>query len=233
LRKVDFDKIVISHFGSASDIKEKITGELGIPENKVDMSAQEIIRYLRLRFVTDFAKIVYDDGITGAVAEGGVYKGDFAAHIGNRFPDRNIWLFDTFGGFDERDVKSDVERGLSSGTEGKFLNFPNVDIVLSKIQTPERVILKKGYFPETTVGDEKLEKEKFVFVELDFDLYEPILAGLKFFWPKMVTGGIILIHDFFTEFFPGAQKAVREFCAETGLRYTPIGDGFSVSIVKP
>jgi hypothetical protein len=232
LKELDFDKVIICNFGSADDIKAKLTGELGIPESKVDMSGQEIIRFLRERFVTDFAKIVYDDNIQGAVAEGGVYKGDFAAHISRCFPDRRIWLFDTFEGFDERDVNADVKQGFSSGTDGVFLKYPFIDKVVNKQANPENTVIKKGFFPETTVGDERLAEEQFVFVNLDFDLYEPILAGLRFFYPKMARGGIILVHDFFHEFFSGAQKAAREFCDERNIRFTPIGDGFSVAITK-
>jgi hypothetical protein len=232
LKTLDFEKVVACNFGSADEIKTKLTDGLGIPESKVDLSGQEIIRFLRERFVTDFAKIVYDENVQGSVAEGGVFKGDFAAHISRCFSDRRIWLFDTFRGFDDRDVNVDVKKGFSTGTEGLFLNYPFIDNVICKLANPKNAIIKEGFFPKTTVGDEVLYGEQFVFVHLDFDLYEPTLAGLRFFYPKMVGGGVILIHDFFTEFFSGVQQGVREFCEEENIHYTPIGDGFSVAITK-
>jgi hypothetical protein len=232
LRSLNYDKVIISGFAAVDDIYAKLTEELGVPKSKIDVSGSEIIRFLRERFVTDFAKVVYDENLQGAVAEGGVYKGDFSAYISKCFPDRRIWLFDTFDGFDKRDVSVDVEMNVSNGTEGFYLKYPHIEKAVGKLADPSLARVKKGFFPESTIGDSDLEQESFVFVNIDFDLYNPILAGLRYFYPKMVHGGIILVHDFFTEYYAGSQKAVREFCKEQRIRFTPIGDGFSVAITK-
>ena len=42
----------------------------------------------------------------------------------------------------------------------------------------ENCIIKEGYFPETTIGIEEI----FSFVSIDVDLYEPMYAGLQFFY---------------------------------------------------
>ncbi len=72
------------------------------------------------------------------------------------------------------------------------------------------------------------------FVNLDMDLYTPILSGLRFFWNKMVPGGGIMIHDYFHSELPGVKKALHDFEAELGqtLAKTPIGDGCSIFIIK-
>ena len=44
--------------------------------------------------------------------------------------------------------------------------------------------------------------EKFAFVSLDLDLYKPTFEGLRFFYPKMIKGGCVLIHDYFTPSYP-------------------------------
>lgn len=64
-----------------------------------------------------------------------------------------------------------------------------VDVVLDKIGHHVDTVVRKGYFPETAKG---LEEERFAFVSLDTDLYQPILAGLEFFWPRLNPGGMIL-----------------------------------------
>jgi O-methyltransferase len=33
-------------------------------------------------------------------------------------------------------------------------------------------------------------------VLLDADLFAPIKAGLELFWPRLVPGGLILVHDY-------------------------------------
>lgn len=40
------------------------------------------------------------------------------------------------------------------------------------------------------------KKYMFVFTSLDMDLYQSMKAGLFYFGPKIVRGGVIFIHDF-------------------------------------
>lgn len=92
----------------------------------------------------------------------------------------------------------------------------------------DNAIIKKGFFPDTAKGID----DTFIFVNLDFDLYKPTIDGLHFFWNKMRKGGVILIYDFFNDFYKGAKTAVDEFCKEKDISYIPIGDEFSVAIIK-
>lgn len=43
----------------------------------------------------------------GGGAERGVFKGEFSWKMNKLFPDRMIYLFDTFDGFSKKDVKFD------------------------------------------------------------------------------------------------------------------------------
>ena len=103
---------------------------------------------------------------------------------------------------------------------------------MGKMSHKENVIIKKGYFPQSVIGDKNLENESFCFVSLDADLYKPILEGLKFFYPKMVKGGVIVIDDYYSQLYSGVKKAVDEFCEEYGINILPIGDELSVSLQK-
>jgi hypothetical protein len=69
-------------------------------------------------------------------------------------------------------------------------------------------------------------------VNIDFDLYQPTLDALNLFYSLMVTGGIIIIHDFFNEDFGGVSEAVNEFCISKNIHYYAIGDNSSVLITK-
>ena len=104
------------------------------------------------------------------------------------------------------------------------------NIVYNKMPYKEMVEIRKGYFPETTKGIEDI----FAFVNLDMDLYQPTIEGLHFFYPKMSIGGIILIHDYFTEIYPNIEKAVSDFEKEIGFRLykMPIGDDISLAIMR-
>lgn len=141
----------------------------------------------------DFARIgslelmayeINKKGLLGCAAEVGVYKGDFAKHINEVFPDRKLYLFDTFKGFSDRDIESDVKAGYSTGKQD--FSDTSVNEVLGKMAHRENCIIRQGWFPESAAG---LEKEKFVFVSLDADLFDPIYKGLEFFYPRLQMGG--------------------------------------------
>ena len=102
--------------------------------------------------------------------------------------------------------------------------------MLEKLPHKNMCIFKKGYFPESL---EDLE-DTFAFVNLDMDLYHPTLEGLRYFYPRISTGGVILVHDYFTEIFPNIEKAVDDYERELGVKLhkMPIGDDISIAIVK-
>lgn len=71
-------------------------------------------------------------------------------------------------------------------------------------------------------------------MNLDTDLYQPIYAGLEFFWPKMNKGGVVMIHDYFTPDLSGVKKAIDDYEKSIGERLfrTAVGDGFSIALIK-
>lgn len=173
---------------------------------------------VRLAALEMIAREVYARKIMGAAAEVGVYKGHFARHINHFFPDRRLYLFDTFEGFDERDTKTEVEHNFSDGKQD--FSDTTVKAVLKEMERKEMCIVKKGYFPDTAAGVE----DEFVFVSLDADLYKPILAGLDFFYPRLVHGGSIMVHDFNNQCYKGARQAVTEFCDRERIGYFCLSD---------
>jgi O-methyltransferase len=165
--------------------------------------------------------------VIGNVAELGVYKGDFAKRLNFLFSDRKIYLFDTFKGFDKNDIQIEHQSDFSKGNQD-FSNT-SVDLVMQKMPYPENCIIKKGTFPQTTNGI----LDSFCFVSLDADLYEPILQGLIFFYPKLEKGGYIFVHDFNNEEYKGSRQSVLKFCSDNNIGYIPIPDsGGTVIITK-
>ena len=100
---------------------------------------------------------------------------------------------------------------------------------MNRMLHPEKCVLRKGYFPDTAVG----LNDTFCFVNLDMDLYQPMLEGIRFFWENMCPGGIILLHDYFEPQLPGVRRAVADFEQEHGpVCKAPIGDFMSLAIIK-
>ena len=186
----------------------------------------------RLCMLETAAKEIYINNVKGAIAEFGVYRGEFANYISQCMPDRKLYLFDTFSGFDNRDI--DEKENDFSGQARKYsdLSDTSVEIAVNNIAWRENVVVKQGFFPDTAVG---LENVRFAFVSLDVDLYKPTLAGLEFFYPRMSGGGYIFVHDYGNPDFGGVREAVMEFCKREGIGCVSFADGGTKSaiIVKP
>lgn len=223
----EYDSIIIASV-AVGPIKKQLL-DMGISRNKINHSYMEITSLARDVFLKQYANECRRKGIKGNVAEAGVFRGDFAALINGYFSDRTCYLFDTFEGFDERDVI--VEQGYEKNPlRGAYFEQTSIELVLSKLKYPDKCIIKKGYVPETLEGIE----DTFCFVNLDMDLYQPTLAALKWFWPRMVSGSVILVHDYFDETgtFPNLKKAVIEFAEQNNARTIPIGDDLSIALIK-
>ncbi len=175
-------------------------------------------------------------------AEAGVFKGDFAWIIANNFPECQIYLYDTFDGFSEQDVKMDLEKSYMtdaymSRIKKFFADKENtaenrIETVRNKCRNSPNLNFRKGYFPATT---EKEKESKWVFVSLDMDLYQPTLEGILFFYPHLVHSGGIFVHDYNNKEFFGVRQAVKD--AEKTLGYhiprMPITDeGGTVVLLK-
>jgi O-methyltransferase len=149
--------------------------------------------YCRYRALELICEQVGD--LPGSVAEAGVFYGSFAFMINHCFPDRKLFLYDTFEGACKEDVDSDLEEQyitpelFASDSVPFYISDADLDpmvVIREKCPHPEKLVFRKGYFPETTAPD---IDEKFAFVSLDMNLYKPMRAALEFFYPRLHEGG--------------------------------------------
>ena len=138
-------------------------------------------------------------GLDGAMAELGVYEGSSAQIMCEAKHDRPIYLFDTFAGLPQPDQSEDrlLRRGQYSASLWAVRNL---------LGHYANVHFRPGLFPHSTDG---IDGVRFSLVHLDSDLYSSTLAGLEFFYPRMVPGGIIIAHDYST--LPGVSQAFADF----------------------
>lgn len=176
---------------------------------------QDIVRIKTLELLAEEIK---NNDVKGSCAELGVYQGEFARQINKNFPNKKLYLFDTFQGFDKRDIKNDMEKNFSKGDQ----NFSNtsISIVMAGMSHRKNVRIKKGWFPESTKGIE----DTFAFVSVDADLYGPIYSGLEYFYPRLEKGGYIMIHDYNNPAYKGAKEAVNKFCEKYYINRIPVCD---------
>lgn len=220
----DFDYVVITSQPGLQSIMVQLN-EAGIPDQKIITSFVDYELRARIEWLKSFAIMHQNDDKSLQCAEAGVFEGDFAKYINSIFPDRKLFLFDTFEGFSQ----SDIDKESSDYAKAGDYSNTSVVLVMSKMKHPENVEIHKGFFPDSAKDTEG----SFLFVNLDLDLYEPTIQGLRFFKDKMSSGAAILVHDYFAETFDGPKRAVDEFIAENrALNYHayPIGDKLSALI---
>ena len=158
------------------------------------------------------------EGVEGAFAELGVYRGDSAYLLRLMDPGREIHLFDTFEGFPEQDLEGETGEA-STYTTANFADT-SLEKVKKKVGADDLVHYHAGYFPDSA---SRLSGIRYALVNMDADLYKPTLAGLEYFYPRLSAGGVILVHDH-NHKWPGIMKAVREFSNKENLIVIPVPD---------
>ena len=181
-------------------------------------------RFFNLWFQVERLK---ESKIEGSFAELGVYKGDSAAVLHAMDPSREFHLFDTFEGFQQKDLENETGKAATYTTH----NFADtsIDRVKEKL-TSDKYYFHQGYFPETAKG---IDKVGFALVNMDVDLYNPTKAGLEYFYPLLSKGGVIIVHDYNPD-WPGIMKAVDDFASTIPTPIVPLTDtDSSVMFFKP
>jgi O-methyltransferase len=216
---------IFFNYNFSEKTRAVICSNMGFIDRKRDNYIYEN-NYIRLSSLELIAHEIAEKNLEGCVAELGVYRADFAQYINIAFSDRKLYLFDTFEGFDERDVKIDVDKGYSNAQKARF-SETSIELVINKMKYPKNCIIKKGYFPETAKGIE----EKFVFVSIDVDLFEPIYEGLRYFYPRLQQGGYIFVHDYNNaRLYGGTKVAVKKFSTEYDIPYFPLTDSLGSAV---
>ncbi len=138
--------------------------------------------------------------IKGDIAEVGVFRGGSAKLICEAKEDKKLHLFDTFEGLPALSQKDNTNQFHENQFSASY------DEVKNYLKNYQDVYFYKGLFP-STAGP--IANQNFSFVHLDVDLYEATLECIKFFYPRMNKGGILISHDYV--FAPGVRKAFDEF----------------------
>ncbi len=144
--------------------------------------------YVRIKTFELVTEEIRQKNLQGAVAEVGVFRGEFAQYINASFPDKKCYLFDTFEGFAQDEAQDEVKRGHATDAIVEAYKDTNVKLVMDKMKYPEMVEIRKGLFPDSLNGLE----DQFAFVSIDVDFEKSIYDCMDYFYPRMLGGGIFL-----------------------------------------
>lgn len=153
------------------------------------------------------------ESVPGALAECGVYKGGILRLLGEHFPARTVYGFDTFSG-----LPAEMHQPGEPHAIGDFSDT-TLDAVRASVSDLLNVRIVPGIFPASAAP---MSSERFAFVHLDMDYYASTRAALVWFLTRMSSGGVIVLDDYDWKHCPGVSRAVNELGlvpVETGAEY--------------
>jgi hypothetical protein len=179
-------------------------------------------RYFSLTLICDQ---IIKEGLIGQIAELGVYKGNTAILLATlaRKLRSTAYLLDTYEGFDAADLV-----GIDADKSRVFADT-SLEAVRSLVGE-RNVRYVKGHFPDS--ASSLPPDVRFCLVHIDCDLYSPFTAALHYFYPRLIRGGFLVMHDYSGSYWNGAEKAIDEFFSGKPERIVPIPDKSGTAVVR-
>jgi O-methyltransferase len=214
------------------DVYERCLARTGTPVTPFNIfhrfqSRRDLLQYF-------FATL----NLAGARAECGTYRGATALLLAYAWRSRqpeykgeDLYLIDSFAGTSASGAHDLIPVRGADGSARREAFFPVAKADIS----PELVRGFFGEFPGITLCTgwipqvfSTLPERHWAFVHLDVTLYDPTLAALEYFYPRLNAGGVIICDG--SIFCPGAKKAWDEFCARHQLSFVVLGNRESILI---
>ena len=168
----------------------------------------------------------------GDYVECGVAAGAQIIAMATAAPHKNIHAFDSFEGIPLPSNRDDQMPGIRYLSEQEISQLPapgkqtlettgatsiTLDNVIGNLMSANielsKIIIHKGWF-ENTIPESEIEKISIL--RLDGDLYNSTYVCLKGLFPKVISGGIVIIDDW-------QLKGCRDACKEyfESVNYSP------------
>lgn len=166
----------------------------------------------------------------GPTVEIGCWLGLSSFLLLSSSPSKHHTVIDSFKG-----LRPTAEDGPAAEAAGRFSGSSkaHVERVLREITRDVDVI--EGTVPEVL---DTLPESAYAFVHVDVDLYVPTLACLRYFHPRLLPGGLLVVDDFgpwehSATHYPGCERAIEEFRADSGVQYAALTTGNAILLSNP
>lgn len=176
--------------------------------------------------------------LPGARAECGVYRGATALLLAHAWRSRQaafqgeeLYLIDSYSGTSTSKAQDRIPVRDAKGITHMDDFFPagktdtSPELVRGFFSDFPKVNICAGWIPPVFAT---LPERDWAFVHLDLSLYEPTLASLEYFYPRLTKGGVILCDG--SIFCPGVAQAWEEFCGRNNVPYVLLGHRETVLI---
>jgi O-methyltransferase len=141
---------------------------------------------------------------------------------------RTFWLFDTYRGIPLQQAST---KEIGKATAYNEIYYEECFELAKKNFAPfKSARLVRGLVPET-LSQFPVDR-RVAYLHLDMNLAAPELAAIRFFWPKLSHGAVVLLDDYAWQGHEAQYDAMNDFAASVGVRIAtlPTGQGL---IIRP
>lgn len=159
---------------------------------------------------------VLRNGVPGDLIETGVWRGGATIFMRGILAaygdiDRSVWVVDSFQGLPKPSGRYEADR------DSKLWSHPQLSVSEEEVRTnfqrygllDDQVRFLKGYFQDT-LADAPIEQ--LAVARLDGDMYESTIVALEALYPKLATGGYLIVDDYGA--VRGCRQAVEDYRRE-------------------
>jgi hypothetical protein len=214
-------------------VRDQLSGDVSLSDflqgAKYDypIRAHTMIGVQRLRNIETLVEDVIARGVPGDLLEAGAWRGGATIFMralleAHDVRDRTVWVADSFEGLPPANPE------LYPADEGMKLN--EIAVLAVSIEEVRRnferygllddqVKFLKGWFKDTFPG---APIDQLAVLRLDGDLYESTMDTLVPLYPKVTSGGYVIVDDYRT--IPACKKAVDDYPCRARDRGSAGGD---------
>jgi hypothetical protein len=185
----------------------------------------------RLNAAIEAVKYIVQNNIEGDIVECGVWMGGSSMAmmeclLSQKISDRKFYMYDTYEGMTEPDENDKAYTGISANEMIKKSDKTrsssdwckaSLDIVKQNVSSTlypfENICFVKGKVEDTIPEN---IPDKIAILRLDTDWYHSTLHEMKYLFPRLVKGGVLIIDDY--GHWEGARKAIDEFIGQNQLK---------------
>ena len=139
--------------------------------------------------------------------------------------DKSFYLFDTYNGIPEDQLS--YAESVANIKQKNVYYYDCYEVTKKNFSHWPRAHLVRGKVPDTL---NMVDIKKVSYLSLDMNVADPEIEAIRYFWPKLVSGGVILLDDYGWATCEQQKLAFDNFSKDVGspILFVPTGQGIIV-----